>query len=186
LKQNHSRSRTFSGFLDTGTSFAGDFAFEGTVRIDGHVTGRVTTPDVLIVGESATVRADIRAGSVQIHGKVIGDVSCSGRVEICPGGHLEGNLETPRLVIEDGGSFEGRSHTTRPASGKEDANGAQRVPRSASHTHSEPATTPAPSPSSGEDAAGKPARTGLRWKILGRALESTSEPVPSEHDHTPS
>jgi cytoskeletal protein CcmA (bactofilin family) len=165
VSQKHSRSRSFSGFLDSGTSFTGDLSFEGTIRIDGNVSGSIRTHDILIVGESAVIRADIRAGAVQIHGQVVGDVSCSGRVEICPGGRLEGNLETPRLVIEDGGFFEGRSHTIQPKG--EDAE--------------------APDPRAEESASGKepdtvPAGGGLRWRILGKTLESVPTPTASDSD----
>lgn len=165
MKQKHSRSRSFSGFLDSDTSFTGELSFEGTVRIDGNVSGSIRTPDVLIVGEAAVVRADIHAGAVQIHGQVVGDIACSDRVEICPGGRLEGNLETPRLVIEDGGFFEGRSHTTQPADG--------RVEKPGPHVDSTPVETKPDTVASGG---------GLRWKILGKTLESVSAPTTSDGD----
>ena len=117
MKKNHRRSRQFCGFLESGTSFTGQLRFEGTLRVDGNVSGSVVTPDVLVVGPSATVRADVTAGALQILGRVVGDVSCSERVEILSGGRLEGDVRTPHLVIEEGGVLNGRSQTA-PADGE--------------------------------------------------------------------
>ena len=107
-----SRSSDFRGFLDCGTSLTGELEFSGTFRIDGDLHGVIKTSDTLIVGENATIEADISAGEVQIFGTVLGSIDCDGRVEICDGGYLRGDLRTPRLIIEEGGKFEGLS---RPA-----------------------------------------------------------------------
>lgn len=165
MKQKHA-NRKFSGFLDSGTSFTGDLQFEGTLRVDGNLSGSVTTPDVLIVGPSARVRADITAGAVQVHGRIIGDVSCSSRIEICPGGHLEGNIQTPRLIIEEGGTFEGQSHTTDESQSTEvDPAAPKRI-----------LEVPEPGKILGDEAtageAEAPRENLTRWKILGKQLEA--------------
>ncbi len=103
---------TSSGFLDCGTSVIGDLQFSGELRINGDLHGSIKTSDILIVGKTATVQADISAGEVQIFGTVLGNIDCDGRVEICDGGHLRGEVRTPQLIIEEGGKFEGLS---RPA-----------------------------------------------------------------------
>ncbi len=108
-----SRSSDFCGFLDCRTSLTGELEFSGTLRIDGNLHGAIKTSDTLIVGENATIEAaDISAGEVQIFGTVLGNIDCDGRVEICDGGHLRGEVRTPRFIIEEGGKFEGLS---RPA-----------------------------------------------------------------------
>ena len=107
-------SRRFSGFLDNGTSFTGDLRFEGTLRVDGNVIGSISSPDVLVVGETAIIRADVRAGAVQVHGTIIGDVSCAQRLELCAGGRITGDVETPELVIEKGARFDGWDECFHP------------------------------------------------------------------------
>lgn len=158
MKKN-GKSRQFSGFLDSGTSFNGELRFEGTLRVDGDLAGSITTPDVLIVGSTSTVRANITAGAIQVHGRVVGDVNCSARVEICPGGHLEGNVQTPRLIIEEGGTFEGQSRTIEsggdPASNVDggDARPAEAFAQLPPPGHVEEKNT-------------------TRWRILSRQLDS--------------
>ena len=108
-------SDDFKGFLDHGTSLTGELTFSGTLRIDGNIHGSITTADLLIVGEQATVHADIKAGEVQIYGAVFGNIESSRRVDICSTGRLRGDVRTPQLVIEEGGVFEGRSRGTSDA-----------------------------------------------------------------------
>jgi cytoskeletal protein CcmA (bactofilin family) len=162
MRKKDTRSRELSGFLDNGTSFSGDLHFEGTLRVDGDLSGTVTTPDVLIVGSSSTVRADITAGTIQIHGRVVGDVACSSRVEICPGGHLEGNVQTPRLIIEEGGNFQGQSRTTESEDDEAGGN------PSRAQTQSE--ALPLVSRDSEEPL--QPSENTSRWRILSRQLDS--------------
>ena len=44
--------------LGKGSEFEGKLSFEGTVRVDGKMTGEIFTDDVLIVGEGAEVNAE--------------------------------------------------------------------------------------------------------------------------------
>src|SRR5215831_20448688 len=46
-----------SAFLGKGSRVTGKLAFEGTVRIEGHVEGEISAQDTLIIGESAEVNA---------------------------------------------------------------------------------------------------------------------------------
>lgn len=114
-------SEEFNGFLAGGTSLCGDLRFSGTLHLDGNVRGSISTTDVLIIGEHATVEADIQAGEVQIYGTVIGNVVSARRVEICETGRMRGDLRTPNLVIKDGGSFEGVSLGAPPEQPKENS-----------------------------------------------------------------
>lgn len=103
------RSNDFKGFLDHGTALTGELSFSGTFRVDGTIHGSISTNDLLIVGEKASVNADVKAGEVQIYGTVYGNVEGARRVEIYSTGFLKGDVRTPQLVIEDCGRFEGRS-----------------------------------------------------------------------------
>jgi cytoskeletal protein CcmA (bactofilin family) len=94
--------------LGPGTVVEGKFSFDEPVRIDGSLTGEVTSTSALIVGENATVNANIKVGSLVIFGQVTGPVQADDLIEIKAGGHLDGNIRTERLVIEDGGWFSGR------------------------------------------------------------------------------
>jgi cytoskeletal protein CcmA (bactofilin family) len=98
-----------AGFLDQGTSMTGELEFSGTLRIDGNFHGSISTNDCLIIGENATVHADIKAGEMEIHGQVCGSIVCTRRVEVSPTGRIRGDVETPVLVIDAGATIDGRT-----------------------------------------------------------------------------
>ena len=102
-------SEEITGFLDRGTAVTGELQFSGTLRIDGDFHGSIATDDVLTVGEHADVHADIRAGEVEIHGRVSGNIEAARRIEIRATGRVLADIRTPALVIEDGGTLDGRS-----------------------------------------------------------------------------
>jgi len=107
-------SEEFNGFLAEGTALVGDLNFTGTLHLNGNVRGSITTTDVLIIGERATVDADIRAGEIQVYGKVTGNIDCAGRVEICETGRVRGDVRTAKLIIREGATFEGTSLAASP------------------------------------------------------------------------
>jgi cytoskeletal protein CcmA (bactofilin family) len=96
-----------NAFLGEGTSFNGNLTFEGTVRIDGKLEGEIFTKDTLVIGETATVKAAIRAGVIVISGTVQGNITAEKKVELHSSARLYGNISTPLLSIAEGVVFEG-------------------------------------------------------------------------------
>jgi cytoskeletal protein CcmA (bactofilin family) len=97
-----------NAFLGKDTEFEGKFSFTGAVRIDGKFTGEIESSGTLIVGEAATIESQIRVADMIISGEVHGDVVAENKVEISVPGKLFGNIQTPKLVIEEGVIFEGK------------------------------------------------------------------------------
>ncbi|MEM6296158.1 MAG: polymer-forming cytoskeletal protein [Myxococcota bacterium] len=93
--------------LGPGSAFEGKLTFEGAVRIDGDFKGEIRTDGTLIIGEAATVQAEIAGAQVVIHGTVRGNVQASVLVEIHAPGRVYGNVATPSLEVEKGSLFEG-------------------------------------------------------------------------------
>src|SRR3954468_24463976 len=95
-----------STLLGKGSSFEGKLIFEGTVRIDGKLSGEIFSDDTLVVGEGAEVKAKIEVGVLIVEGTVQGDVRASRSVELHAPARVRGNLETPSLFIDKGLIFE--------------------------------------------------------------------------------
>jgi len=93
--------------LGRGTSFEGKLTFEGTVRIDGKLTGEIFSDDVLVIGEGAEVKAKIEVGTLIVEGMVEGNVRASRLIELHAPARVRGNLDTPQLLIEKGVLFDG-------------------------------------------------------------------------------
>ncbi len=97
-----------SGFVGYGTKLTGETNFQAMLRVDGHLTGTVTSENgTLIIGSSGKVDADIMVASAMINGTVNGDIITSERLELGRTARVMGNIQTPRLTIEDGAILEG-------------------------------------------------------------------------------
>jgi len=81
--------------------------FEGRARLDGKFDGDVLCGDVLIIGETAVINAEIKVVTLIVNGEVNGNVSATAKMRIHSTGKVYGNIDTPALVIEEGGLFEG-------------------------------------------------------------------------------
>lgn len=94
--------------VGAGASFEGLFAFWGLARVEGRVSGEVVADGTLEVGPEAVVRARIEVDALVVEGLVEGEVLARERVEVRGGGRIAAQVRTPRLVLDEGGRFDGR------------------------------------------------------------------------------
>ena len=78
------------------------------MRIDGCFDGEIASENTLIVGESGRVQATIKSQLVIVSGEVRGDITAPGQVTLHKTARVSGNIETARLLIEDGALFNGQ------------------------------------------------------------------------------
>lgn len=107
-----------NGFLDRGSQMEGELSFDTTFRVDGKLSGKVTSDGNLIVGEGGEIDGEIRVGQIFVSGTVRGRVHAARRVQIAANGKAFADLHTPSLVIEDGAVFEGRCSMSREGGGR--------------------------------------------------------------------
>ena len=96
-----------NSILGKGCKFKGTIEVEGTLRIDSEFEGVVNCPETLVVGKTGIVRAEINVKNAIIGGKVIGNITATNKIELQSGSHIEGDITTHRLVIDEGVFFEG-------------------------------------------------------------------------------
>ena len=110
MREPQSPSDTgLNALLGPGSVVEGKLSFKGQVRIEGTFTGEITTTDLLIVGETAKVSANINCGSVVVNGEVVGNIKASESIELHKPARVKGDLSAPSLSIEKGVVFEGQS-----------------------------------------------------------------------------
>jgi cytoskeletal protein CcmA (bactofilin family) len=97
------------GLIGARCEFKGDMTTEGTLRVDGKVIGNVKA-DWMIIGEGATIQGDISVRGIVIGGNLNGTVRAREVIDIRTTGHLIGDMHTKKLIIAEGGIFEGHSH----------------------------------------------------------------------------
>src|SRR5687768_11178305 len=99
---------TLTGFVGNGTSLTGEASFKGMLRVDGHLSGRISSQDgTLIVSTNGQVDANVEVAVAQIYGTINGDVTATKRIEMGRVAKVTGNIEAPALIIENGAIFEG-------------------------------------------------------------------------------
>jgi cytoskeletal protein CcmA (bactofilin family) len=97
-----------SGFVGAGTVLTGETNFTSMLRVDGHLTGRVTSDEgTLIIGSTGQVDANIDIAAAIVNGTVNGDVIASEKIELGRTARVVGNIQTPRLLMADGAILEG-------------------------------------------------------------------------------
>ncbi|MCA1561880.1 MAG: polymer-forming cytoskeletal protein [Acidobacteria bacterium] len=97
--------------MDLGKSVVikGDLSASEDLTLYGQMEGSVSLPGhTLTIGPHAEIKAAIAAKSVVILGAVTGNVSARERIEIQTTGSVTGDVESPRLAMEDGGSICGK------------------------------------------------------------------------------
>jgi cytoskeletal protein CcmA (bactofilin family) len=145
---------TLSGFVGNGTTLTGEANFKGMLRVDGHLSGRVSSQDgTLIVSTGGQVDADVEVSVAQIYGTVVGNITATKRIELGRVAKVTGDIQTPALVIEQGAVFEGSCRMQQI----KDAQAKQQDGRAASASGgTASASTPAPTSATTSGASAKP------------------------------
>jgi cytoskeletal protein CcmA (bactofilin family) len=86
----------------------GEITGTESLFIDGKVEGSISIPgNRVTVGKNGNVTASISAREIVVLGKLTGNVSATGRVDIRAEGVLIGDVAAARISIEDGAFFKG-------------------------------------------------------------------------------
>jgi cytoskeletal protein CcmA (bactofilin family) len=105
---DHKSLEKITTTLGKQTSFNGVLKFRESLKIDGAFEGQIESPGFLYIENGATVKADIKVGSVVVGGVVRGNIEATERLEMLATGKVFGNIRTAKLNIADGVVFEGK------------------------------------------------------------------------------
>ncbi|MFA6320995.1 MAG: polymer-forming cytoskeletal protein [Candidatus Omnitrophota bacterium] len=95
--------------LDVDASMQGSLSFKDPVnlRINGKFEGLLNTKGNLMIGEHASVNADITGESIVVAGKVNGNINAFKELKLISPACVVGDIITPLLSIAEGAMFEG-------------------------------------------------------------------------------
>ena len=97
-----------TAFLGKGTEFKGVLSFEGTIRVDGKVDGEIISKDTLIASDGAFLQGEVSVGTIILSGKIVGNINAGQKVHLLAPAYVQGNIKTPKLIIEEGVTFDGK------------------------------------------------------------------------------
>ncbi|MBN1826535.1 MAG: polymer-forming cytoskeletal protein [Candidatus Eisenbacteria bacterium] len=102
-----------STLLGRGATFNGKMTTEASVQIDGVFEGEIHVGDTVMVGKEGVVRANVRAGTIVVHGRVEGELNAEKKTELLGGCVVLGKIKTPSLVVQENVHFEGTCQMER-------------------------------------------------------------------------
>ncbi len=99
---------TGQGRISRGVQISGDVQFADALFVDGKVIGKVySETGSLLIEQAGDVQADIDVGICVIRGTVRGNIKCKSRAEIYKTGRVEGDIQSPVLLVEEGALLSG-------------------------------------------------------------------------------
>jgi cytoskeletal protein CcmA (bactofilin family) len=93
--------------LSRGVSIKGSVKFLNELLLEGEVEGTIVSTGTLTIGEQARVRGEIRTKSVNVRGTVEGNIFVTERCELQANCTVRGDIEVPRLVVNENATFLG-------------------------------------------------------------------------------
>lgn len=96
--------------IDSDSHFNGLYKTRQNLRIEGIAEGEIQCDGTLTVAEGARVEATVTASTITIAGTLRGEVVCQGIFQILPTGEVEASVSARRLVVQEGGLYNGDFH----------------------------------------------------------------------------
>ncbi len=87
----------------------GTVASQGDLRVDGRLECDVDHEGLVVIGPDGVVIGQIRANTIQVAGEVRGTITAKDKLELLKGCRVFGDVRAPKLSIQEGARFEGRS-----------------------------------------------------------------------------
>ncbi len=112
---------TTRNVLNYDVSVVGILRFTDDLLVDGSVEGEITSDGVLTVGANASIQAGdknkvaVNTQSAIIHGKVVGDIVVTDRVELAATAEVVGDITAAKISIQEGAVFVGMCRVGSPA-----------------------------------------------------------------------
>ena len=90
-----------------GTTIKGDIVSEGDFRIDGKLTGSITSKGKIVVGQSGSIDGEITCQNADISGIIKAKLNVEQLLTLKASANLSGDVITGKLAIEPGAKFTG-------------------------------------------------------------------------------
>jgi cytoskeletal protein CcmA (bactofilin family) len=107
------RTIGFDTVIGSNCSIEGVLKNEGNARIDGTFQGDLEINGNVLIGETASIKADVHARNISIAGAVKGSVY-GRKVQILRTGRVWGDINATALTTEEGAFIDGRITMVSP------------------------------------------------------------------------
>ena len=117
-----------------GMTVIGNCESDGTIRVEGSVSGSIKAGKAVVVGKKGLVSGEVFTQDAVISGRVEGSLVAASRLELKSTARIEGEVKTRRMQLEEGavlnGTVEMGAEATKGTQPKEGASTLGRQPSS--------------------------------------------------------
>jgi cytoskeletal protein CcmA (bactofilin family) len=105
--QGNRQNQAQFNIVGEGTVFEGTLRAESNVNVSGRVVGKLIVNGRAVISKSGRVEGELRATNAAVGGTVEGEIFVEERLELESTAHVDGSIQTDRLVVEEGAIFTG-------------------------------------------------------------------------------
>jgi len=98
---------TTINLISNGTEITGDIKSNGDIRIDGSLTGNLSTKGKVVIGPTGKVNGEVYCKNSEVSGAVEGKISVGQLLNLKASSKIVGEIITFKLSIEPGAKFSG-------------------------------------------------------------------------------
>lgn len=103
---SENQSQTIN-IISEGTRIKGDIIASGDIRIDGELTGNISSKGRLVVGPSGKINGEVNSSNVEVSGYIKGKVNATELLTMKSTSQIEGDIIAGKLSVEPGSLFSG-------------------------------------------------------------------------------
>ena len=93
----------------------GEVSAQEPITVAGRVDGSIDAPgQTVIIEAGAHVTADVAANEIVVAGTLKGSVVAETRIALRAGSDVAGDIEAPRVAVDDGARFSGKALVGSP------------------------------------------------------------------------
>ena len=93
--------------ISNGTDITGDIKSTGDIRIDGTLSGNLSTKGKVVIGPTGKVKGEIQCKNSEVSGSIEGKIGVNQLLILKASSKILGDIATSKLSIEPGAFFSG-------------------------------------------------------------------------------
>ena len=105
-KYNETENATIN-LISNGTDIKGDIKSNGDIRIDGSLTGNLSTKGKVVIGPTGRINGEIVCKNSEVSGVIEGKIVVGQLLSLKASSKILGDIITAKLAIEPGARFTG-------------------------------------------------------------------------------
>ena len=106
-KNNQETETNGINIIGVGTEIKGDIISNGDIRVDGSLTGKLSTRGKVVIGVTGKIKGEINCKNSDVEGYIEGKITVAQLLSLKATSQILGDIVATRLAIEPGCRFTG-------------------------------------------------------------------------------